>query len=198
MRVSLKLAAALSVLIPLLLTSSALGAQNPDSSSGFWFLLVRREGKNYYDLSRTAVFLEPHHISEELLRRVQSSPEHLSIIDIIADTTIRYGVYQAWKVRNIGVSDSVKAPASARDSAYVLVYPRNPDWKFCARKYRIESFPNRARKITYTDFQDGKEYVIDLSPSWPRPWQISEIEILSPDAFPEIWQASKQAMDRAH
>jgi hypothetical protein len=51
-----------------------------------------------------------------------------------------------------------------------------------------------ARRITYIDFQDGKDVVMDLSADWPRPWQIFEIEILNANAFPEIWEASKHGI----
>jgi len=94
----------------------------------------------------------------------------------------------------IGTSDSQGTPTSTKNSVYVLVYARHPDWKFCARKYRIESSKSSkssndgARKIIYTDFQDGREYTFELSPKWPRPWQIYEVEIQSSKAFPEIWQ----------
>jgi hypothetical protein len=91
----------------------------------------------------------------------------------------------------VGTSDSQASPTSTKDSAYVLVYPRQSDWKFCARKYRVESSSNGARKITYTDFQDGREYAVDLSPKWSRPWQIYEVDILNSNALPEIFKASK-------
>jgi hypothetical protein len=76
--------------------------------------------------------------------------------DISTDSTIRYGVYQAWRVRVVGTSDSVKAPVSAKESAYVLIYPRNPDWSFCAKKYSVVSLKGGARRIVYTDFQARK------------------------------------------
>lgn len=55
-----------------------------------------------------------------------------------------------------------------------------------------------ARRIVYTDFQDGKENVIDLSADWPRPWQIYEIEILKANAFVEIWEATKRWREGVH
>jgi hypothetical protein len=83
-------------------------------------------------------------------------------------------------------------PTSTQDGVYVLIYPRYPDWKFCAKKYSVVSSKDGARNITYTDFADGREYTIQLSSKWPRPWQVHEIEILSSNAFLEIWQASKR------
>jgi hypothetical protein len=158
------------------------------------YLLVRRAGspeRNYYELTRTARFLEPRLYNDEDFKRLKPSPGNYGF-DIQTELTIRYGVYKAWKVRVVGISDSQKSPTSTKISAYVLIYPRNPDWRFCARKYRFETQNNGAKKITYTDFQDGHEYIFAPSPEWPRPWQIYEIDILSSNAFPEIWQASKQ------
>ena len=192
-----------SVFVATLVTVSALeqsklAGDNAKSSADVWYLLVRRaEGKNYYELSRTAQLLEPQLFSDEVFSRYQPSSRQMGF-DLWTDSTIRYGVYQAWKVRVIGTSDSVKTPASPKDSAYVLIYPRNPDWKFCAKKYSVMSLKGGARRIVYTDFQDGKESVIDLSADWPRPWQIYEIEIVKANAFVEIWEASKGAREGAH
>ena len=68
----------------------------------------------------------------------------------------------------------------------------NPDWKFAAKKYKIVRTTSGGQKITYTDFQDGREYTIELSPEWPRPWTIYEVEILSSNALVEIWRATNQ------
>jgi len=175
-----------------------LAADNAKSSTDVWYLLVRRaEGKNYYELSRTAKLLEPQHFNDEFFSRYQPSSRQMGF-DISTDSTVRYGVYQAWMVRVVGTSDSVKTPTSAKDFAYVLTYPRNPDWKFCAKKYNVTPLKGGARRIVYTDFQDGKENVIDLSADWPRPWQIYEIEILKANAFVEIWAASKRSREAVH
>jgi hypothetical protein len=166
----------------------------PKGNEDVRYLLVRRAGRperNYYELTRTATFFEPQLCNDELISQLKPPPSFFCC-DIISEYTVRYGVYQAWKVRVIGTSDSQGAPTSTKDSVYVLVYARHPDWKFCARKYRIESSSDGARKIIYTDFQDGREYTFELSPKWPRPWQIYEVEIQSSNAFPEIWQASKE------
>ena len=180
------------------LERSMLAADNAKRSTDFRYLLVRRaERKNYYELSRTAQLLEPQLFNDEVFSRYQPSSRQMGF-DISTDSTVRYGVYQAWKVRVVGTSNSVKTPASAKDSAYVLIYPRNPDWKFCAKKYNVAPLRGGARRIVYTDFQDGKENVIDLSADWPRPWQIYEIEILKANAFVEIWEASKRSREGEH
>jgi hypothetical protein len=200
MRLRLKLA---FVFVATLLTVSALewsmlAADNAKSSTDVWYLLVRRaEGKNYYDLSRTAQLLEPQLFNDELFSRYQPSSRHMGF-DISTDSTVRYGVYQAWKVRVVGTSDSVKMPASSKDSAYVLIDPRNANWKFCAKKYSVAPLRGGARRIVYTDFQDGKENVIDVSADWPRPWQIYEIEIVKANAFVEIWEVSKRSREGVH
>ncbi len=171
-------------------------AQSASTCSGndFRYLLVRRAGspeKNYYDLSRTAYFLEPQLFKNgELFRRYKPTPLAPGF-DIVTEHSVRYGVYQALKIRVITSSDSEKAPSSTRDGVYALIYARNPDWKFCAKKYSVASAKDGGRNITYTDFADGREYTMELSSKWPRPWQIYEIEILSSNAFWEIWQASK-------
>lgn len=175
-------------------------AQTGKDASDVRYLLVRRAGRperNYYELTRTATFLEPQLFNDEVIRRLKPSQSGFSC-DIVSEYTVRYGVYQAWKVRVIRILDSQKAPVSTKVSVYVLVYPRHPDWKFCARNYRIESSNNGERKIIYTDFQDGRESTFVLSPEWPRPWQIYEIGILNSNAFPEIWQASKQPNSYTH
>jgi len=163
------------------------------------YLLVRRAGppeKNYYDLSRTAQFLEPQLFNDTSFSRYQPAPKGMGI-DVITETAVRYGNYQIWKVRVLAGYVTDNAASSAKDSVYLLDYPRQPDWKFCARKYDLTALGGGARKLTYTDLQDGKEYVINLTPSWPRPWQVFELEILNNNAFPEIWQASKRSPEKA-
>ncbi len=170
---------------------AAVQAGDAKTAGDLQYLLVRRAGKkNYYELSRTARMLEPQLFSDERVSRYKPSPLNYGF-DIQTELSIRYGVYQAWKVRVVGTSDSEKAPSSTRDGVYALIYARNPDWKFCAKKYSVVSAKDGGRNITYTDFADGREYTMELSSKWPRPWQIYEIEILSSNAFWEIWQASK-------
>lgn len=178
---------------------SSLGAQwcgpplpNPDQR----YLLVRRAGgpetssENWYDLTRSASCMDCSHA--ELLR-YKPSPKNYGF-DVVSERTVRYGVYQAWRVRIVSTSDSQKAPVSTGDAVYVLIYPRNPDWIFAATKYRVVSTEAGAKKINYTDFQDGHEHTIALSPEWPRPWQIYEVEILASNVFLEIWQAQQHAL----
>jgi hypothetical protein len=174
-----------------LVGSSKVG--KPKDDEDVPYLLVRRAGRperNYYELTGPQ---RSSNLNSTMMNSLGYSSHHRrSCCDIVSDYTVRYGVYQAWKVRVISTSDSQGAPTSTKDSVYVLVYARHPDWKFCARKYRIESSNDGARKIIYTDFQDRREYTFELSPKWPRPWQIYEVEIQSSNAFPEIWQASKK------
>ena len=168
-------------------------APKPSSKEDFRYLLVRRAGspeKNYYDLSRTAHFFEPQHLSSEIFSQYKPSPRN-SGFDIVTEHSVRYGVYQALKIRVITPSDSEKAPSSAKDGVYVLIYARQPDWIFCARRYSVVSAKDGGRKITYTDFLDGREYTMELTLNWPRPWQIYELEVLSSNALGDIWQTSR-------
>lgn len=157
------------------------------------YMLVRHQEKNYYELSR-AVFILGHPSLEEM-RKYEPSAKHYGF-DVITDRSnvpYRYGVYQAWKVRLVATSDTQKAPASTKDSVYVLMYLRNPDWIFCATKYSVVETGNGARKLIYSDFQNGHEYSMELSAEWPRPWQIYELEILNSNAFVEILEAELAA-----
>ena len=158
------------------------------------YLLVRRVGrKNYYDLSRKAQFLEPQ-LPEELVKHYQPRAG-TGGFDIITDSTVRYGVYQVWKVRVIETSDSDKNPTSSKDSVYVLLYPRNPDWVFCAKRYNMSA--NATRTLLYTDFQEGREHTIDLT-KWTRPWRVFEVEILNSNALTEIWHLSTGSPEPHH
>jgi len=162
------------------------------------YLLVRRAGppeKNYYDLSRTAQLFEPQLFNDTFFSRYQPSPKRMGI-DVITESTVRYGNYQVWKVRVLASYDTDKAASSAKQSVFLLDYPRQPDWKFCARKYTLTAVGGGTRKLTYTDFQDGQEYMMNLTPDWPRPWRVFELEILNNNAFPEIWQASKRPLEK--
>jgi hypothetical protein len=135
--------------------------------------------------------LEPQLFNDEFFKQYRGGKPKGIGLDIITDSTVRYGVYQAWKVRITRTADSIKEPTSTKESVYVLTYPRNPDWIFCAKRYNVLSSSTRDRTVIYTDFQNGKEYHMQLSPQWPRPWQIYEIEILNVNSWAEIWQASK-------
>jgi len=172
--------------------------------NGLRYLVVWRGGrpeKNYYELTREAEFMERHLYTEELVRQLEELARHEEMLghhnfgygaDIITDSTVRYGVYKIWKVRVIGTSDSQKAPASVKDGTFILTYSRNPDWNFAAKKYKVVRRTNAGQSVTYMDLQDGREYTMEWSPDWPRPWMIYEIEVLSSSAFVEIWQTSGQ------
>lgn len=163
--------------------------QEPDA--GFWYLLARWAGRpqrNYYELTRYVHFVGP--ISEEGARNYKPSFSKIGV-DIITDDTVRYDVYQAWKVRVLKTTGTKSTPVSAKDGVYVLIYGRNPDWKFAVKKYRVERRADGGQIVTYTDFQDGHEYVMDLSADWPRPWTVYEIEVQDANAFLEIWHASQ-------
>jgi hypothetical protein len=140
---SLKLVAAL-IATPLAPHLCAKSVDDPGSKgSKEGYLLVRCDEKktNYYDLSRFAYFIETQHLSDEFFKKYHPpSSKCLGIgFDIATEHTVRYGVYRVWKVRVVGTTDSVKMPASTKDSVYVLSYARNPDWIFCAKRYSVVS-----------------------------------------------------------
>ena len=200
MRVKLRFspaAVALHLIYPacalaLLLVASFVHAQTNARKvdADVWYLLVRRAGtpqKNYYELTRAAHFVNLPFSSEQELQQYKPSPRNPGF-DIITDLTVRYGVYQAWKIRVARLTDSQKAPASLKDAVYVLVYKRNPDWRFAAKKYKVDRTASGGQNFMYTDFQDGREDTMELSPDWPRRWTIYEVEILDANAFMEIAQ----------
>lgn len=182
------------VLAALLAASFTPGQSNVPTAEGNgagrpWYLLVWRGGtpiKNYYKLLQSPEFLEPQRVNEETFRQYTPSPGNYGF-DVSG-----YGIYQAWRVSLLGTSDTTKAPASTRDGVYVLSYPRNPEWVFCATRYNLMPAAEGSRKLTYTDFQDGRQYTIELSVKWPRPWQVQKIEIIRSNIFLEIWQASQR------
>jgi hypothetical protein len=55
----------------------------------------------------------------------------------------------------------------------------------------VERTATGGQILTYTDFLDGRDYKMELSADWPRPWTVHEIEVLRTNGFEEIWQASK-------
>ena len=180
------------MLLPLLVASAASAQALPQApDAGFWYLLVRWDGppqKNYYELTRAARFVGPAFLNEKSVRGYKPAPSRIGV-DILTDDTVRYGIYQAWKIRVIKMMDSKNTPVSAKDSAYVLIYARNPDWKFAAKKYTVVRTAHGGQSVTYTDLQDGHEYTMELSPDWPRPWTVYEVEVLNENAFLEIWQS---------
>ena len=191
-----KLGVALTAILAASLTFELAG--RPGDKTDDRYLLVRRAGtpeKNYYDLSRTAQLFEPQLFNDTFFSGYQPSPKRMGI-DVITESTVRYGNYQVWKVRVLTSYDTDKAASSAKQSVFLLDYPRQPDWKFCAKKYALTAAGGGARKLTYTDFQDGKEYMMSLTPDWPRPWRVFELEILKNNAFPEIWQVSKSSLKK--
>jgi hypothetical protein len=134
-----------------------------DANAEIRYLLVRRAGspeKNYYELSRTARLLEPQLFNDEFFKQYRGGKPKGIGLDIITDSTIRYGVYQAWKVRITRTADSIKEPTSTKESGYVLTYPRNPDWIFCAKRYNVLSSSTRDRTVIYTDFQNGSSHLL--------------------------------------
>ena len=134
-----------------------------DANAEIRYLLVRRAGspeKNYYELSRTARLLEPQLFNDEFFKQYRGGKPKGIGLDIITDSTIRYGVYQAWKVSITRTTDSIKEPTSTKDSVYVLIYPRNPDWIFCAKRYNVLSSSTRDRTVIYTDFQNGSSHLL--------------------------------------
>ena len=198
---SAKLAATAIMCTFLMVPCRLAQASHQEAETGFWYLLARRADrpeKNYYELTRTARFMENPFSSEEMVRQYKPSPRNYGA-DVFTDSTVRYGVYQAWKVRVIGTSDSKKMPTSLKDSTFVLSYSRNLDWRFAAKKYKVVRTTNGGQNVTYTDFQDGREYTMELSPDWPRPWTIYEVEIINSNALVEIWQATvdKSAQESA-
>jgi hypothetical protein len=74
------------------------------ADDGLRFLLVRWAGemrklKNYYDLSKTGKFLEPQLFNDEFFRHYKPRDWDRIGLDIITDDSVRYGVYEVWKVR---------------------------------------------------------------------------------------------------
>jgi hypothetical protein len=171
-------------------------SSSQSADDGLRFLLVRWAGemgklKNYYDLSKTGRFLEPQLFNDEFFRHYKPRDRDRIGLDIITDDSVRYGVYEVWKVHVMATSDTQKARASAKDGAYVLIYARNPDWRFAAKRYQVERTATGGQILTYTDFLDGRDYKMELSADWPRSWTVHEIEVLRANGFEEIWQASK-------
>ena len=169
-------------LLALIVPRSATPAQNSDDLR---YLLVRRAGtpeKNYYEFARHVVgILDP-------------DLEFHGWLDVETEYpgSMRYGVYKIYQARAVRETDSEKQPASSADGAFVLIYRRDPDLKFCARRYRFEREPLGGRKITYTDFEDGREYSFRMSKKWPRPFAIYVVEVLPANLLHHVWQRFHQ------
>jgi hypothetical protein len=165
-----------------------LGATPVQDSDDLRYLLVRRAGfpeKNYYEFARVVGILDP-------------DLEFHSPIDVVTENpgSIRYGVYRIYRARVLRETDSEKQPASAAEGAFLLFYRRDPDLKFCARRYRFEAGPSGARKITYTDFEDGREYSFRMTKNWPRPFSIYVVEVSPSNRLHDIWQTFHQKSQR--
>lgn len=168
----------LALIVPL----GATPVQGPDDLR---YLLVRRAGipeKNYYEFARRVVGI------------LDADLEFHSPIDVGTEDpgSIRYGVYRIYRTRVLQETDSEKQPASPADGAFVLIYRRDPDLKFCARRYRFEREPSGERKITYTDFEDGREYSFRMTKNWPRPFAISVVDVLPANLLHDVWQRFHQ------
>lgn len=158
------------------------GAASSQAADEFQYLLVRRAGtpeKNYYEFTPRVVGI------------LDADTEFRGVLDIMTEerpVSIRYGVYRVYRTRVLREADSEKEPASASEGAFVLSYRRDPDLKFCARRYRFENEPSGARKIIYTDYVDGREYSFRMTKDWPRPFSIYVVEVLPSDLLHDVWQ----------
>jgi hypothetical protein len=162
-----------------------LGATPAQDSDDLRYLLVRRAGspeKNYYEFARRVVGI------------MDAGLQFRGQLDVITEDpgSIRYGVYRIYRTRVLRETDSEKQPASAAEGDFVLIYRRDPDLKFCAKRYRFESESSGARKITYTDFVDGREYSFRMTKNWPRPFSIYVVEVLPSDLLHDVWQSFHQ------
>jgi hypothetical protein len=162
-----------------------LGATPAQNSGDLRYLLVRRAGapeKNYYEFARRLVGI------------LDADLEFHGWLDVETEDpgSMRYGVYKIYQTRVVRETDSEKQPASPADGAFVLIYRRDPDLKFCARRYRFEREPSGERKITYTDFEDGREYSFRMTKNWPRPFAISVVDVLPANLLHDVWQRFHQ------
>jgi hypothetical protein len=126
------------------------------------YLVIRRAGrpeKNYYELAKQVELFDRDVVTKE-------------------PGGIRYGVHSIWKVLVQRVTDSRNDSASPRDAHYVLIYERDPDIRFCAQRYKVSNLHSGARRIDYTDCEDKKQYSFEMTPQWPRPFVIYEVEVL--------------------
>ena len=162
-----------------------LGATPAQNSDDLRYLLVRRAGtpeKNFYEFARCLVGILDADV--EFHGRLDVETENPS--------SMRYGVYKIYQTRVVRETDSEKQPASPADGAFVLIYRRDPDLKFCARRYRFEREPSGERKITYTDFEDGRECSFRMTKNWPRPFAISVVDVLPANLLHDVWQRFHQ------
>jgi hypothetical protein len=158
-----------------------LGVTPARNSDDLRYLLVRRAGtpeKNYYEFARRVVGM------------ADADLEFHGLLDVETEDpgSMRYSVYKIYQTRVVRETDSEKQPASPADAAFVLIYRRDPDLKFCARRYRFEREPAGERKITYTDFEDGREYSFRMTRNWPRPFVIYAVEVFPANLLHDVWQ----------
>jgi hypothetical protein len=120
MQAKLKLTLALCTLFTML---CGLAQAIPQATeAGVCYLLVRsadRPEKNYYELTRSARFMEPRFFSEEMLRQYKPSPLNHGADHYGRQCPVRCvsGMESIWI---IVTSDSQKTPTPARDAAYFL------------------------------------------------------------------------------
>jgi hypothetical protein len=184
-RLNLHLSAARRLVVFWLAFIAALGATPAQDSDDLRYLLVRRAGtpeKNYYEFARHLVAIW------------DADLEFRGVLDVRTEdpASIRYGVYRIYRSRVLRETDSEKQPASAAEGTFVLIYRRDPDLKFCAKSYRFENEPSGARKISYTDFVDGREYTFRMTKNWPRPFSIYVVEVFPADLLHDVWQKFHQ------
>jgi hypothetical protein len=159
-----------------------LGAAPAQDSDDIRYLLVRRAGsaeRNYYEFARRVVGILDEHL--EFYGRLDVATEDPG--------SISYGVYRIYRCRVLRETDSEKQPFSPARGAFVLIYRRDPDLKFCTRRYRFDTEPSGARKITYTDFEDGHEYSFRMTKNWPRPFSIYQVEVFPANLLQDVWQS---------
>src|SRR5215469_2808183 len=134
----------------------------PSGRDDVRYLVIRRAGrpeKNYYELAKQVELFDGEVMTKE-------------------PGGIRYGVHSIWKVGVKRITDSKKDAVSARDATYVLIYERDPDVRFCAQDYNVTSLSSGARRVDYTDCEDGKRYSFEMTQHWPRPFVIYEVTVL--------------------
>ena len=162
-----------------------LGASPTQNSDDLRYLLVRRAGtpeKNYYEFARRVVGMADADLGFHGWLDVETEDPG----------SMRYGVYKIYQARVVREMDSEKQPTSAADGAFVLIYRRDPDLKFCTRRYRFERERSGERKITYTDFEDGREYSFSMTKNWPRPFVIYVVDVFPANLLHDVWQKFHQ------
>ena len=179
----------LAVLLALIVTGSATLAQGPEDVR---YLVVRRGGgpeKNYYEFVGRVVGVFDH---------FPGVPDFHSGTGVITKEpeSVRYSVYRIYRTRVLHETDSEKQPASTAEGAFVLIYRRDPDRTFCASRYRFDREPSGGRKITYTDFEDGREYSFHMTKDWPRPFVIYKVDVIPSNLLDDDGWMSTRSLHR--